>query len=104
MLNFYRRFIPGAAKEQALLNDMLKGPKIRGKAEITWTTTQETAFEECKKSLGRATELVHPDPTAELILTTDASDTAIGAVIEQAKGSAATCVPEQKTEISTIKI
>jgi len=83
MVNFYRRFIPGAAEEQAVLNDMLKGPKTKGKIPINWTKQQETAFKKCKDSLQRATELAHPDPTAELILTTDASDTAIGAVIEQ---------------------
>jgi len=83
MINFYRRFIPGAAKEQAVLNDMLKGSGNKGKTEINWTTTQETAFEACKKSLSRATRVAHPDPTTDLMLTTDASDTAIGAVLEQ---------------------
>jgi len=74
MTNFYRRFIPGAAKDQATLNDMLKDPK---------TKEEEIAFDNCRKSLKRATELVYPDPTAELMLITDASDVAIGAVIEQ---------------------
>jgi len=83
MINFYRRFIPGAAEEQAMLNEMLKGSKIRSQAQIRWTKEQEKAFEQCKESLGRATELAHPDQTAELILTADASDTAVGAVIEQ---------------------
>lgn len=31
MLNFYRRFIHGAAEEQAELNSLLKGPKSKGK-------------------------------------------------------------------------
>jgi len=83
MVNFYRRFIPGAAKEQAIFNDMLRGPKAKSKTQIVWTKEQELAFERCKDSLGRTTELAHPDPKAELILTTDASDTAIGAVVEQ---------------------
>jgi len=83
MINFYRRFIPGAAREQAILNDMLRGPKIKSKTKIDWSTEQELAFKECKDSLGRATELAHSNPKAELILTTNASDTAIGAVIEQ---------------------
>jgi len=82
MINFDRRFIPGAAKDQATLNDMLKGPKTKGKKIIKWTKEEETAFDMCRKSLERATELVHPDSMAELILTTDASDIAIGAVVE----------------------
>jgi len=28
-INFYRRFIPGAARDLAELNEMLKGPKTR---------------------------------------------------------------------------
>jgi len=83
MINFYRRFISRAAREQATLNDMLKGPKKKGKKTIAWTKEEEAAFDKCRKSLERATELVHPDPAAELIVTTDASDIAIGAVIEQ---------------------
>lgn len=43
----------------------------------------EQAFDNCKDSLARATLLVHPDLSADLALTTDASDTAIGAVLQQ---------------------
>lgn len=82
-INFYRRFISGAAKDQAALNDMLKGPKTKGKAPIEWTPEREQAFENCKSSLSRATLLAHPNPEAELTVTTDASDTAVGAVIQQ---------------------
>jgi hypothetical protein len=41
------------------------------------------AFEECKASLSRATLLVHPDPSAPLALVTDASTTAMCAVLQQ---------------------
>jgi len=85
MINFYRRFIPGAAKDQATLNDITKGSKMKGRKEIQWSEEQEIAFEHCKDSLSRATELAHPDSATELLLTTDASDTTIGAVIEQRK-------------------
>ncbi|XP_032689768.1 uncharacterized protein LOC116853023 [Odontomachus brunneus] len=81
--NFYRRLIPGAAQDQARLNELLGGPKNKGNTPITWTPTYEEAFNECKESLARATLLAHPDPAAEITLTTDASDTAIGAVIQQ---------------------
>lgn len=82
-INFYRRFIPGAAKDQATLNDILNGPKKKGGARVDWTEEREQAFKACKESLSRAAELAHPDPEAELLLTTDASDKAVGAVIEQ---------------------
>ncbi|KMQ86423.1 gag-pol polyprotein [Lasius niger] len=82
-LNFYRRFIPGAAQDQAALNEVLKGPKTKGKKPVEWTKELEQAFHNCKNSLTRATLLAHPDPMAELALTTDASDTSVGAVLQQ---------------------
>lgn len=36
-INFYRRFIPETAKDQAALNGALKGPKTKGKTPIQWT-------------------------------------------------------------------
>jgi len=81
-LNFYRRFIPGAVQDQAILNEALKGQK-KGNTPLTWTQELETAFTNCKNSLARATLLAHPVPTAGLSITTDASDVAIGAVVHQ---------------------
>ncbi|KAM0726709.1 Retrovirus-related Pol polyprotein from transposon 297 [Formica fusca] len=86
MLNFYRRFIPGAAVDQAKLNDTLAGPKKKGKAPIQWTIELDEAFERTKSSLSRATLLSHPDPRSKLAVTTDASDSAIGAVVQQKSG------------------
>jgi len=82
-INFYRRFIPETAKDQAALNGALKGPKTKGKTPIQWTAEMDTAFEKSKEGLARATLLAHPDPAAKLAVTTDASSTAIGAVIQQ---------------------
>lgn len=82
-LNFYRRFLPNAAADQAKLNGLIGGPKKKGKSEIEWTPELNNAFERCKKGLARTTLLAHPDPEAKLALTTDASDTALGAVIQQ---------------------
>jgi len=86
MLNFYRRFIPGATEDQAKLNDTLRGSKKKGKTPIVWTQDLEDAFQKTKKSLSRATLLAHPDPQAELSLTTDVSDNSMGAVIQQRFG------------------
>jgi len=52
---------------------------MKGKKQISWTKEQEIAFSNCKRSLERTMELAHPDPAAELILTMDALDIAIGA-------------------------
>lgn len=86
MLNFYRRFIPKAAEVQAELNELLKGPRCKGRSPVTWTEKAEQAFIKSKESLSRAALLAHPEPEAELAVTTDASDSAVGAVIQQKSG------------------
>lgn len=87
MINFYRRFIPNAAKVQAPLNQLLVGPKTKGSQPINMTPALLESFELSKKQLSEATLLVHPDPQAELSIQTDASDTAIGAVLQQFKNN-----------------
>ncbi|XP_076394344.1 uncharacterized protein LOC100875763 [Megachile rotundata] len=83
MLNFYRRFIKNAANKQAPLNKYLEGAKKHDKKPIVWTSETEKAFEECKSSLANATLLAHPKINAPLLLQTDASDSASGAVLQQ---------------------
>jgi cleavage and polyadenylation specificity factor subunit 1 len=83
MLNFYRRFLPHAAATQAPLHDVLSCARVNGSHPITWTPEFLKAFEKCKASLARTTLLAHPDPTAPLALVTDASTSAMGAVLQQ---------------------
>jgi cleavage and polyadenylation specificity factor subunit 1 len=83
MLNFYRRFLPHAAATQAPLHGVLSGPRVKSSHPITWTPELLKAFDECKASLSRTTLLVHPDPSAPLALVTDASMSAMGAVLQQ---------------------
>lgn len=82
MLNFYRRFIPSAARSQALLNQYLKD-NTKKKGTINWSEEANSAFCECKTSVANATLLVHPLENVPLSLTVDASDFANGAVIDQ---------------------
>lgn len=83
MCNFYRRFMPHAAQHQAPIQALIVGNKRNDKSPVNWTPEAEAAFEQCKQDLIGATCLVHPAPHAELTLTTDASDTAVGAVLQQ---------------------
>lgn len=83
MINYYRRNMPNAAEVQAPLNAYLVNSKKNDKTPIKWTSEAEAAFEKCKQDLAGATLLVHPAENGKLRLATDASDTAIGAVIEQ---------------------
>jgi len=83
MLNFYPRFLPHAAAIQTPLHDALSGPKVKGSLPVTWNDTLVAGFNECKGSLSQATLLAHPHPTAPLALVTDASTTAMNAVLQQ---------------------
>lgn len=83
MLNFYRRFIPNAADIQIPLNAYLQGAKKKDKRPIVWTDEAEKAFEKCKLQLSQATLLSHPVSQATLALKVDASDFAVGGVVEQ---------------------
>ncbi|XP_063370343.1 uncharacterized protein LOC134658621 [Cydia amplana] len=84
MLNFYRRFVPGAAKILAPLTALLAGDP-KASTPIVWTPALRETFQLSKSHLSKATLLAHPDSDAELALQTDASDVAIGAVLQQRK-------------------
>ena len=79
MINYYHRFLPGIASKLAPLHVASTG---RGK-EITWTPQCQQAFEEAKGALSANTLLHHPRPDAKTNITVDASDSAIGAQVEQ---------------------
>ena len=79
MINYYHRFVPNLASIMTPLYEVLKGkPK-----SLTWGPPQESAFCASKDALAAATFLQFPAPGAPLSLSTDASDTAMGAVLEQ---------------------
>lgn len=82
MINFYRRFIPNAAKYQSSLNTLLSG-SVKGSHPVHFAEAEQQAFDACKQSLCQAALLAHPNTEAKLALVTDASDTAIGAVLQQ---------------------
>ena len=79
MVNFYCCFIPSAAQLMVPLFQALKGkPKT-----LVWSDTKTAAFEQTKQALANATMLCHPNPNTITALTTDASDVAVGAVLQQ---------------------
>jgi cleavage and polyadenylation specificity factor subunit 1 len=82
MINFYRRFLPGIARTLAPLTDALKGGR-KGAAAVEWSAAMQTAFQAAKEALCQASTLVHPDGTADLSLMVDASETHVGAVLQQ---------------------
>lgn len=87
MLNFYRRFLPNSAATQAPLNALLTG-NVKASHSVDISGDTLLAFTRCKESLANAALLAHPDCQADLALVTDASDLAMGAVLQQFKGNA----------------
>ncbi|CAG9138024.1 unnamed protein product [Plutella xylostella] len=83
MFNFYRRFVPNASKIQSPLNAALTGSKKSGSQPVELTSDMMDAFNACKDHLAKAAMLAHPHTEAELAIFTDASDTAIGGVLQQ---------------------
>ena len=78
LLNFYRPFLPNLAEVVRPLTELLS-PKVT----FTWSDKQESAFSASKQLLESAMALHHPVPGVPLRLSTDASDIALGAALDQ---------------------
>ncbi len=83
MMNFYRRSIANAAQIQTRLQILIKTNKKRDTTPLEWTDDALKAFHEFKHALANATTLAHPDDTLDIILCTDASESAIGGALYQ---------------------
>ncbi|CAB4011669.1 Hypothetical predicted protein [Paramuricea clavata] len=57
--------------------------KLLSSTNFIWSPECEEAFQFCKSALASATLLVHPHYNAPTSITSDASDLAVGAVLEQ---------------------
>jgi hypothetical protein len=82
MVNFCHYFLLNCAQVMKPLTDLLKG----GAKTLEWTAPTQEAFQNAKLLLAAAMPLQHPAPNAELSLTTDASNTHIGGVMQQKSG------------------
>ena len=78
MLNFYRKFLRGAAGDLAPLTDALKGP---GKS-LVWSPTLDSSFHCAKDLLASIPGLVHPRPAAPISLAVDVSNSHVGSVLQ----------------------
>ncbi len=86
LINFYRRFIPHCASILSPLTSLLKNHG-RPSDTLEWTDAASAAFTEAKNALANATLLSHPTPDAPTCVMTDASDVAVGAVLQQYRDS-----------------
>lgn len=82
-MNFYRRCIPNAVKNQSVLQSLIIGNKKNDKTPVKWNSDADSAFEKCKKDLASATLLFHPRQDVDLSICVDASDYGIGGVLQQ---------------------
>ena len=84
MVGYYHRFVPGLSRELVPIhNHVAAHSKLSKQAPFTWPTECQIAFEKVKDALANAVLLEFPDQDAEYSLTTDASDTAVGGVLQQ---------------------
>lgn len=82
LVNFYHRFLPHAAELMQPLHDLLSKHKSTSTV-LEWSEEAMTAFNATKEALANATLLSYPKPDAPISLMTDASDLAVGAVLQQ---------------------
>jgi transposase InsO family protein len=78
LTSYYRRFVRNYAKIAAPLQEL-----TRKDIPFVWTEKRQAAFEQLKEKMCTAPVLRIPDVTKPFRVVTDASDYAIGAVLEQ---------------------
>jgi len=78
--NFYQRFIQNYSRIARPLTELTKKEK---KEEWAWNQEAQTAFEELKQRFTTAPILVHFDLTRSVMIESDVSDFALGAVLFQ---------------------
>ncbi len=78
LASYYRRYIPNFAFVATPLMGLTKK-----EAKLMWDDDCEQAFETLKKALVQPPILVYPTRDGPFILSTDASDTGMGDVLEQ---------------------
>ncbi len=82
LVNFYHRFLPHGAELMHPLHELLPNRKSTS-ATLNWSEDAIAAFNATKDALANATLLSYPRPDAPTSVMTDASDLAVGAVLQQ---------------------
>ena len=82
LASYYRRFVRGFSEIARPLTKL-----TRAGVEWEWSTSQHQAFNRLKLALTTAPVLKLPDFDRQFVVTTDASDAAVGAILEQDFGN-----------------
>ena len=80
LVNYYRRFIPDMATRAKPLTN-LTTPKI----PFYWSENHQESFEDLRQALCKEPVLRYPNFDEPFIITTDAFDVAVGAILSQGK-------------------
>ncbi len=92
VFNFYRCFVPAAAKILRPLIDSTRGsPKAT--AVVDWTPPMVAAVDAARTALGAAVLLAHLQQDQELAVMVDASADHVGAGLQQRRSMAADWQP-----------
>jgi transposase InsO family protein len=83
-VNYLSCFIPNHAEKTAPMSDLLQGGEKKKK--FTWNHSCERSFQQIKQDLISAVGLGIPDKDGDLVVETDASGVACGAVLYQFTG------------------
>ncbi|GBG59534.1 hypothetical protein CBR_g49794 [Chara braunii] len=97
--SYYTKFVRNFSAVAAPLTNLTK--KV---TPFLWSLHCQLAFTRLKKALTRAPVLKIPDPTLPFILTTDASQYGIGAVLQQDDGNGLRPVEFMSKKIKTQKL
>ena len=102
LVNFYRRFIPRFSHIAAPLTSL-----TANKVPFKWNQEHQVAFEQLRQALVSPPILDYPKPNDHFILTTDASDVGLGAILSTARGTtieyASRTLTAPETKFSTIE-
>lgn len=85
-MNFYREFIPFFAKITLPITELLKMRRGGEKPwPLNWMMECQAAFEKLKGLFAAELDIKHPDPEEPFVIQADASEVAMGAVLQQIK-------------------
>lgn len=78
LASYYRRYVKGFAEIARPLHQLMEKNR-----RFEWTSECQSAFEQLKERLTTSPILAYPEPDGQMVLDTDASNFAVGAVLSQ---------------------
>jgi hypothetical protein len=84
LAGYYRRFVKGFSEIALSLTELTRNATHQ---RLQWGARQQLAFIELKRALQSTPVLALPDPTLPFVVNCDASGYAVGAVLQQDRGS-----------------